>query len=108
MHLKQIADAFEAAAPGTDAFLAVKDGTRALIARDPDHASAYYLLYGFARSYVLLHEDEGISPEFAEAARHQLLGYLRRIEAAVPLGPAVLLDVMNGVVRDHEAAPQAF
>jgi len=108
MHLSHIADEFEASAPGTDAFLAVKTHMHALMSSDPAHASAYYLLYGFARSYVILHDDEGVPSAFAEDAKRQLLGYMRQIDAAIPLGPAMLLDVMNGVVRDHDAASQAF
>jgi hypothetical protein len=108
MNFSQANDQFEASAPGTDAFLGVKEQMRSLIASDPAHAAAYFLVQGFARSYVILHDDEDITVEFALAAKTQLLKYMRQIEAAIPHGEKSLLEAMNRIVVDYDASREPF
>src|SRR5258708_5012096 len=98
MNFSKVTSHFEESAPGTDAFLAVKEEMRSLIASDPSCAAAYFLVYGFARSYVILHDDEDISIEFARSAKAQLLKYMREIEAAIPGEEKSLLEAMNRIV----------
>lgn len=107
MNFSQAADQFEANAPGTDAFLAVKDQMRALIASDSARAAAYFLVYGFARSYVILHDDEDITVEFALTAKTRLLKYMREIEVALNEEKS-LLDAMNKIVVDYDLSRQPF
>lgn len=67
MTLETTLQQFQDSLPGTDAFVTVKNATRELIDTDPAHAAAYFLLYGFARSYVLLYEDQAVTMDFARS-----------------------------------------
>ncbi len=108
MNLSHISDTFENSPAGTDAFLNVKQAMLALIASDSGHAAAYFVLYGHARNYVILHDDEAITTEFAQASKAQLLRYMRAIEAAIPAGPAAVLQALNGNVSDYLASSKPF
>lgn len=108
MNFSQVADQFAASAPGTDAFLIVKEQMRSLIASDPSRAAAYFLVYGFARSYVILHDDEDITVEFALAAKTRLLKYMRQIETAIPQDEKALLQAMSSIVVDYDSSRDPF
>jgi len=108
MRFSDITQAFDASTPGSDAFLAVKTGAQALIGADPANAAAYFLIYGYARNYVILHDDEPITLAYAQASKQQLLGYMRQLEAALPLGPAALLQAMSAIVSDYLKSSKPF
>jgi hypothetical protein len=44
MNFSQVTDQFETTAPGTDAFLTVKEEMRSLVASDSARAAAYFLM----------------------------------------------------------------
>jgi hypothetical protein len=106
MNFSQVTDQFETTAPGTDAFLAVKEEMRSLIASDSARAAAYFLVYGFARSYVILHDDEDITVEYARTAK--ALQYMRLIEAAIPQDKKALLEAMNKIIVDYDSSREPF
>ncbi|MFS8932190.1 conserved protein of unknown function (plasmid) [Cupriavidus taiwanensis] len=108
MDFKTVTEQFASSVPGTDAFLKVKEQSLALMSADPDHAAAYFLVYGFARSYVILHDDEGITTDVANAAQAQLLGYMRSIEQSLSGGDKELLGAMNRIVLDYDGRRQLF
>jgi hypothetical protein len=109
MKFNEITEAFAESVGGTDDYVIVKKEMRALFASDPSHASAYFLVYGFARSYVILHDDEGIDPAYAKTTKAQLLQYMRQIEAAISTGQEALIDAMNRIVLHYDAtSPQPF
>ncbi|AGW92941.1 hypothetical protein N234_23220 [Ralstonia pickettii DTP0602] len=108
MTFSTVTEQFNASVPGTDAFLRVKESMPTLMKSDPSHAAAYFLVYGFARSYVILHDDEGITMEVAEMAKNQLLGYMRAVEQALPGGAEALLAAMNEIVVHYDANKQLF
>ncbi|WP_420998138.1 hypothetical protein ACKI2N_033745 [Cupriavidus sp. 30B13] len=108
MTLETTLQQFQDSLPGTDAFVAVKNATRDLIDTDPAHAAAYFLLYGFARSYVLLYEDQAVTMDFAEAAKQELLGYMQGIAGALRAGDAALLAEMNRVVSAYQGGKKTF
>jgi hypothetical protein len=109
MNFDELIRQFTALPPGTDNFLKVKDEMILLTEADPGHAAAYFLVYGFARSYVLLYEDQGISPEFAATAKTQLLGYMNRLAEAFHAGEAQdLIDAMNWIVLDYNKSGKIF
>jgi len=107
MDFKAITSDFARSVPGTDAFLKVKQQLLALMTSNSANAAAYFLIYGFARSYVILHDDEGVTTDAANAAQQQLLSYM---EALVPaLGDSeALLNAMNWVVLDYDGRRQLF
>ncbi len=109
MNFTDLIQRFADQAPGTDNFLKVKEGAQALISSDSEHASAYFLIYGFARSYVLLYEDQGIDPAFAETAKTQLLDYMNRLNAAFKTGAATdLISTLNWIVLDYGRSGKIF
>jgi hypothetical protein len=108
MNFSQVTDQFETSAPGTDAFLTVKEEMRSLIASDSARAAAYFLVYGFARSYVILHDDEDITVEYARTAKARLLQYMRLIEASIPLDEKSLLEAMNKIIVDYDSSREPF
>jgi hypothetical protein len=108
MKFSDLTNALESSVPGTDAFRAVKDGTHALIAEDAKRAAACFLIYGFARNYVILHDDEPITPQFADASKNQLLGYMRSLESAMAQDEAALLHAMNNIVQHYVKSSKPF
>lgn len=108
MNFRDLTTTFDASAPGTDAFLEVKRGTLALVRDDPDRAAAYFLIYGFARSYVILHDDEPITPDFANASKNQLLGYMRTVDAALDQGAEALLGALREIVNHYLHSGKPF
>ncbi len=107
MDFKTITAEFAQTVPGTDAFLKVKQESLELMNSDSANAAAYFLIYGFARSYVILHDDEGITTEIANAAQAQLLGYMKALEPNLGDGQA-LLEAMNQIVLDYYGRRQLF
>ncbi len=109
MNFTDLIKRFADQVPGTDSFLKVKEGALALISSDSDHAGAYFLIYGFARSYVLLYEDQGIDPAFAETAKTQLLSYMNRLNDAFKSGsPADVVAALNWIVLDYGRSGKIF
>lgn len=109
MNFSELIQRFAAQVPGTDSFLKVKEGTLALISSDSEHAGAYFLIYGFARSYVILYEDQGIDPAFAETAKQQLLAYMNRLNDAFASGQAAdMVVAQNWIVLDYGRSGKIF
>ncbi|MBB1632560.1 MULTISPECIES: hypothetical protein [Cupriavidus] len=108
MTLETTLQQFQDSLPGTDAFVTVKKATRELIDTDPAHAAAYFLLYGFARSYVLLYEDQAVTMDFAEAAKQELLGYMQGIARTLHGESAALLAEMNRIVSAYQGGKKTF
>jgi hypothetical protein len=109
MNFSELIQRFAAQVPGTDSFLKVKEGTLALISSDSEHAGAYFLIYGFARSYVILYEDQGIDPAFAETAKQQLLAYMNRLNDAFASGQAAdMVAAQNWIVLDYGRSGKIF
>lgn len=109
MTFSQAVNQFANGLPGTDAYSALKQSMLALISQDPLASSAYFLIAGFARTYVMLYEDQEIKPEFAKQSQQTLLGYLEIINKALQSGDkAKLLDAMNEVVNDYHKGSKIF
>lgn len=99
---------FEGNLPGTDSFLAVKQNMLALISSEPAHAAAFFQIYVHARNYVILHDDEAITADYAQRSKAQLLDYMKAIEAAIPLSAAALLEAMNQNIIHYLASDRPF
>jgi hypothetical protein len=109
MNFTDLIQRFASQTPGTDSFLKVKEGALSLITSDSEHAAPYFLIYGFARSYVLLYEDQGIDPAFAETAKTQLLSYMTRLSDAFGSGKADdIVAAMNWIVLDYGRSGKIF
>jgi hypothetical protein len=109
MTFTQAVSNFANSLPGTDAYSALKKAMLELIKQDPLASSAYFLIAGFARTYVMLYEDQEIKPEFAKTSQQEMLGYLERLDKAIQSGDkANLLDAMNKVVSDYDKGSKVF
>ncbi|MES2536504.1 MAG: hypothetical protein V4632_11595 [Pseudomonadota bacterium] len=100
---------FQNSQPGTDAYKELKAACLNLIKGDPHNAAAYYLIAGFARSYVILHEEEAVTFEMANAAKAQMLDYLRRIESILTsLSADARMSSLNSIVLDYLQSDKIF
>lgn len=70
---------------GTDAFKQLKINCESQIAHSESdfEKTAIFIIYGFAKNYVLLYEDQAITAEFAAKAKNQLLGYMQQLDTAI-------------------------
>jgi len=107
MDFKVLTAEFVQSVPGTDSFLSVKRHCLDLMKSDPQNAAAYFVIYGFARSYVILHDDEGITPEVAGAAQAQLGAYMEAVGQALGDSNAVF-EALNRIVIDYDLKRQLF
>ena len=82
MNLAEIVSQFESGEAGTDAYVELRAQCLPLIETDPANAAAYFLIANFARSYVMLYEEEAVTVEVARKAKTAMLDYLHRIVAA--------------------------
>lgn len=94
---------------GTDSYTELKHDMQRLIEQDPSNAAAYYLIYGFAHSYILIYEDQAISPAFAAKAKNTLFGYLNTLGTqGLPADPSAAYAAINQVVSDYERSEKIF
>jgi hypothetical protein len=109
MSLSDVLQEFSAWPPCTDAYEEVKAACLRLSRTDPDNAAAYFLVFGFARSYVLLYEEDAVPADLAERAKNQLRGYLEILASAIADGtPAAKLSALNAVVLDYLQSERIF
>lgn len=109
MTFKSAVDCFANSLPGTDSYVALRHNMQNLIQSDPSSAAAYFLIRGFAKTYVLLYEDQEISPEFADDSKTLMLDYLHRINSALESGDkGILLKAMNEIVINYEQSKKIF
>jgi hypothetical protein len=109
MSLTNVLQEFSACPPGTDAYKEVKARCLALAKTDPANAAAYFLVFGFARSYVLLFEEEAVPPELADRAKKQLVRYLEILASGIADGTAdAKLSSLNAVVLDYLQSERIF
>lgn len=109
MNFSEVVDNFANSLPGTDAYSTLKRDMQALIKQDPLASSAYFLIAGFARTYVMLYEDQEVKPEFAKRSQQSMLVYLNLLKQALKSGDkSVLLDAMNKIVNDYDKGDKVF
>ncbi|WP_250621782.1 hypothetical protein, partial [Acinetobacter pittii] len=78
MNFQTILLSFKNQSTGTDAFKDLKNACEQSLkeSQDTKEKAAVYLIYGFARSYVILYEDEAVTTEFAHTSKTQLIAYM--------------------------------
>lgn len=109
MSFKSAVDRFANSLPGTDAYVALRQDMQALIRSETSAAAAYFLISGFAKTYVMLYEDQEVSPEFAEIGQKLMLNYLNKINAALEMhNKESLLAAMNEIIADYEQSKKIF
>lgn len=109
MCFSDVVDKFANSLPGTDAYATLRQDLQQLITIKSDAAAAYFMLSGFARTYVILYEDQEIKPEFAKKSQRQMLSYLNMVNDAIKTADkAALLDALNAVVSDYQQSDKVF
>jgi hypothetical protein len=108
MKLAHIISEFRDQPPGTDAYQRLKEQSLQLIGDDPSNAAAYFLIFGFARSYVLLYEEEAVTVDTAHAAKAQMLDYLQRISDSLGLSTESRLQTLNDITTHYLNSTRIF
>ena len=83
MTFSEVTKTFATSLPGTDSYVKLRKAMRTLIQEDPSNAAVYFLIFGFARTYVMLYEDQEVSPQFAEDNQKLMLSYLNILDEAL-------------------------
>jgi hypothetical protein len=108
MKLAHIISEFRDQPPGTDACQNLKDQVLQLIKDDPSNATAFFLVVGFARSYVLLYEEEAVTVDAAHAAKAQMLDYLQRIDDSPGSAAETRLQTLNDIISHSLSSTRIF
>ncbi|ATZ65476.1 hypothetical protein [Acinetobacter bereziniae] len=85
MTFSAILEQFQNLPFGTDAFkqLKINCEDQILDCESDFEKTALFIIYGFAKNYVLLYEDQAITAEFATKAKSQLLDYMHQFNSAL-------------------------
>ncbi|MCX8642092.1 MULTISPECIES: hypothetical protein [unclassified Gilliamella] len=109
MTFTEVTKTFATSLPGTDSYVKLRKAMRTLIQEDPNNASVYFLIFGFARTYVMLYEDQEVSPKFAEENQKVMLSYLNILDEALKKQDAkTLYQALNKVVNEYENSKKVF
>ena len=109
MTFTEVTKTFATSLPGTDTYVKLRKAMRTLIQEDPNNASVYFLIFGFARTYVMLYEDQEVSPKFAEENQKVMLSYLNILDEALKKQDAkTLYQALNKVVNEYENSKKVF
>jgi hypothetical protein len=93
----------------TDAYEELKNNCLQLARSDPEHAAACHLVSGFARSYVLLYDEEAVPDALAQRAQQQMMHYLDMLASSIAEGSAsARLAALNAVVLDYLQSERIF
>lgn len=109
MIFSEVTKTFATSLPGTDSYVKLRKAMRTLIQEDPNNASVYFLIFGFARTYVMLYEDQEVSPQFAEDNQKLMLSYLNILDEALHKQNAEsIYQALNKVVNEYENSKKVF
>ncbi|OIJ29364.1 MULTISPECIES: hypothetical protein [Acinetobacter] len=111
MTFQFIFENFKALSNGTDAFKQLKALCEQSISNDNNNldSSALFLIYGFAKNYVLLYEDQEITPEFAKKAKNQLIDYMSELNTAlISQDSNLILNTLNNISKKYFKSSKIF
>lgn len=111
MNFQTILLNFKNQSTGTDAFKDLKNACEQSLkeSQNTKEKAAVYLIYGFARSYVLLYEDEAVTTEFSHASKTQLITYMERLnQALLSHEDSAILNALNQVSDDYIKSSRIF
>lgn len=109
MTFSEVTKTFATSLPGTDSYVKLRKAMKSLIQEDPNNASVYFLIFGFARTYVMLYEDQEVSPQFAEDNQKLMLSYLNILDEALQKQNAEsIYQALNKVVNEYENSKKVF
>ncbi|MGJ7530293.1 hypothetical protein [Variovorax sp. GB1P17] len=102
MAFQDIAQRFDSAPSGTDAFKSFYKDAFDLMKADPENAGLYFVVGIAAQSYVRTYEDQGISGEFADAAKATLSGFNAKLLEALASQPPTRLQLLGEIAIAYE------
>lgn len=102
MNFKDIAERFERAESGTDAFKVFYKDAFELMKSDPENAALYFVVAVAGQSYVRTYEDQGVTAEFADGAKATLAAFNAKLIRALASEPAIRLRLLGEVATDYE------
>ena len=111
MVFQSLLEQFQALPFGTDSFKQLKNHCEQQIktANLALEQTALFLIYGFAKNYVLLYEDQAVTAQFSNAAKTQLLTYMQQLNAALATqDKALILERLNQVTQDYMHSSRVF
>jgi hypothetical protein len=111
MNFQTILLNFKNQSTGTDAFKDLKNACEQSLKKSQNtkEKAAIYLIYGFARSYVLLYEDEAVTTEFSHASKTELISYMERLnQALLSHEDSAILNALNQVSDDYIKSSRVF
>jgi hypothetical protein len=109
MSFNDVVRGFSACVPCTDAYEELKSQCLRLSKAEPENAGACFLVAGFARSYVLLYDEEAVPAAQGQAAHRQMIRYLEMLASAIADGGAsARLAALNAVVLDYMQSDRIF
>ncbi|MDF7667188.1 hypothetical protein PT273_04920 [Orbaceae bacterium ESL0727] len=109
MTFSEVVKTFAESLPGTDTYVKLRKSMQTLIHEDPANAAVYFLFFGFARTYVMLYEDQEVSPKFAEENQKVMLSYLNALDAALKQHDvSKIYAVLSHVVNEYENGKKVF
>ena len=69
----------------------------------------YSYIYGFAKNYVLLYEDEAVTSHFAQSAKQQLIDYMMILDEALQEQNAqAILQTLNSISNQYMKSSRIF
>lgn len=111
MNFQTILLSFQNQSTGTDAFKDLKNACEQSLkeSQNTKEKAAVYLIYGFARTYVILYEDEAVTSEFANTSKSKLIDYMEFLnEALLNQNDSAILDALNQVSDDYIKSSRVF
>lgn len=108
MTFPEIAQVFETGFAGTDQFKELSKKAFQLMKSDPENAALYYVVGVAAHAYVRRYEDQGVEPELADRAKAVLVGFNKRIVAALPQNASQRLQTASSIAIDYEWQVREF
>lgn len=111
MTFSAILEQFQNLPFGTDAFKQLKINCESQIAHSESdfEKTAIFMIYGFAKNYVLLYEDQAITAEFASKAKSQLLEYMHQFNTALRTNSSQkILETYNQVTNHYMHSSRIF
>lgn len=110
MYFSTIFEKFKTLSAGTDAFKQLKNECEQALQTSSDlDQTALFLIYGFAKNYVLLYEDEAVESDFAQSVKQQLLEYMQLLNDALQQKDLVLiLQAQNQVTSQYMKSSRIF
>lgn len=111
MNFQTILSSFKNQSTGTDAFKNLKNACEQYLKQSSNlnEKAAAYLIYAFARSYVILYEDEAVTTEFAQASKEALMNYMNHLnKALLTENHSTILSALNQVSNDYMQGSRVF